>query len=299
MANTTTFLGFRQVTGDYYRKLSADEKKFYLWLVRDIIEASGATKTHSEIYFGTRKYAEVNEDAASDYTVNNIIESLGLIDENGEYIGFLPDETEVMADADSIKDALLALEEALGKKADSEYVDEEIEKIEDEIDDIQSQIDAITSGSAADVKYEDNTIFLVNKDGEKVGEGFDASSFVVDGVLDEVTMSGDTLVFTFNAAAGKNDIIVPLDKFIDPAELKAAVEAEEERAKGAEKDLEDAISDEETRAKEAEEELEAGIDAVSGAVQDVRTELIERIETIEKEMEEDTTHIIEGDDVEV
>lgn len=58
MAN---FKGFKQETLTNYNALTKEEKLNYLWLVRDV-DKSGETEVvkSSAIYFGSRKYAEVN-----------------------------------------------------------------------------------------------------------------------------------------------------------------------------------------------------------------------------------------------
>lgn len=72
-----------------------------------------------------------------------------------------------------------------------------------------------------DVKYEDGCINLYAGD-KKIG-GFDASDFVVDGMLDNVEFVSDsdgdsintTLRFTFNTDGGKKEIDVDFSEFVD------------------------------------------------------------------------------------
>lgn len=76
---------------------------------------------------------------------------------------------------------------------------------------------------AANVVYNDKTkyINIVDKDGNVIGAGFDASPFIVDGMLDGVAfeevegVKTNNLVFTFNTAAGKNTIPVDFTKYVD------------------------------------------------------------------------------------
>ena len=82
MAN---FKGFKQVSLAAYNGLGNEEKKNYLWLVRDL---SGGTVVSSAIYFGTRKYAEVN-DAVTE-KVDRLINGLAsIVDKNGDFVGFM------------------------------------------------------------------------------------------------------------------------------------------------------------------------------------------------------------------
>ena len=146
MAN---FKGFKQVSLTAYNGYSDEEKKNYLWLVRDL---SGETVLSAAIYFGTRKYAELNDDAASEAKVENIVNSLGdLIDENGEWVGFLPfDEHELLGNSGitSLTDALSVLEAAIlensdalaGKVSQADY-DEKVAELEEAIDDKVSTAD--------------------------------------------------------------------------------------------------------------------------------------------------------------
>ena len=84
---------------------------------------------------------------------------------------------------------------------------------------------------AADVVYgTDKHIYLVDAEGNKIGDGFDASDFVVDGMLDSVDfetvevenedgskteVKTNNLVFTFNTASGKEEVKVDFTKYVD------------------------------------------------------------------------------------
>jgi len=76
---------------------------------------------------------------------------------------------------------------------------------------------------AANVVYDDKTKFIniVDANGNKIGAGFDASPFIVDGMLDAVDfemvegVKTNNLVFTFNTAAGKETIKVDFTKYVD------------------------------------------------------------------------------------
>ena len=76
---------------------------------------------------------------------------------------------------------------------------------------------------AANVVYNEETkyINIVDKDGNVIGAGFDASPFIVDGMLDGVSfeevegVKTNNLVFTFNTSAGKENVVVDFTKYVD------------------------------------------------------------------------------------
>lgn len=107
-----TLKGFKQVRFETYQAaVSAGTADDYLWLVR---EFSGETPISAAIYYGDRKYAELNTES-QDQKVLNIIAALGdMIDENGEWAGFLPTHV-ILGDesVDSVTAALEALESAI------------------------------------------------------------------------------------------------------------------------------------------------------------------------------------------
>ena len=99
-----------------------------------------------------------------------------------------------------------AINESFGKS--SAYTDAEIAKA----------IQGINNKKVNDVSYDNGNkkIYLTFADGT-VSEGFDASEFVVDGMLNEVKFDENTnkITFKWNTAAGITDVIVPLNKFVD------------------------------------------------------------------------------------
>lgn len=64
------------------------------------------------------------------------------------------------------------------------------------------------------IKYEDQTIKLVDKDNNLVSS-ISAEEFIKDGILDNVELIGNDLLFEFNTDSGKQAIRVDLTKFID------------------------------------------------------------------------------------
>lgn len=78
--------------------------------------------------------------------------------------------------------------------------------------------DSITALAFADVEYvpADKTIYFKNTVNEVLGT-IDTTDFVIDGMVENVTLSGSILTITFNTAAGKQDIVIDLNEFFNPA----------------------------------------------------------------------------------
>ena len=142
MAN---FKGFKQVSLATYNGLGNEEKKNYLWLVRDL---SGGTVVSSAIYFGTRKYAEVN-DAVTE-KVDRLINGLAsIVDGNGDFVGFMSEGHELLSSANSLTElfeilesAVLANEAEIAGKADKTFVEGELAKKADATE-VQAKIDEL------------------------------------------------------------------------------------------------------------------------------------------------------------
>lgn len=89
--------------------------------------------------------------------------------------------------------------------------------------DVATQISNATSGYADAVAYDSGTTtmnFYHGGTGGTVVYSFDATPFVLDGMIDDVrieTLSGTTyLVIDFNTASGKEDIYIPLTDIFNP-----------------------------------------------------------------------------------
>lgn len=155
MAN---FKGFKQVSLAAYNGLGNEEKKNYLWLVRDL---SGGTVVSSAIYFGTRKYAEVN-DAVTE-KVNRLINGLAsIVDENGDFVGFMSVGHELLSSANSLTELFEILENAVLAKADKTFVEGELAKkadateVQAKINELNAKLDetasAVQSGLTQDLE---------------------------------------------------------------------------------------------------------------------------------------------------
>lgn len=72
---------------------------------------------------------------------------------------------------------------------------------------------AATIDFDSDTKY----IQLKNLDGDVISS-FDASTFIVDGMVDSVEIVDDALVISWNTASGKEDVSIPLSSFFDASD---------------------------------------------------------------------------------
>ena len=121
------FKNFKQVKYTTFIGTPDSEKIGYMWLVRD--ESNGM----SYIYFGSRKYAEIN-DVSESNKISQIFTTLGnAINENGEWVGFTGG-TDVISDAQNISEAISLLDTALGTKT---------EEINNAINEIKAQISGV------------------------------------------------------------------------------------------------------------------------------------------------------------
>ena len=86
-----TFKGFRQVTKDYFDRLSDQDKLGYLWFVRSNIDPSGNTYD-GDIFLGTRCYGHSGQEVeALEYRLNAILYNAGIVDESGNTISITTD----------------------------------------------------------------------------------------------------------------------------------------------------------------------------------------------------------------
>lgn len=116
MAN---FKGFKQETLANYNALTKEDKLNYLWLVRDV-DKSGETEIvkSSAIYFGSRKYAEVNgSDEELVKKINAITSALGMVaGQDGAFETYLPIGGDSILSGETItnvSEALKALSKAI------------------------------------------------------------------------------------------------------------------------------------------------------------------------------------------
>ena len=76
---------------------------------------------------------------------------------------------------------------------------------------------ALTSSAFTGVEYisSGNVIYFYNLNGDEVGS-VDTTDFVIDGMVENVYLSGNTLVIDFNTESGQQDIEIDLTEFINP-----------------------------------------------------------------------------------
>ena len=138
------------------------------------------------------------------------------------YANSLVTDEEGKSKFDAAGAAATALDDAMG------YADEKAGANAELIEGLSGRIGSLEGiAHAANVVYNEDTkyINIVDKDGNVIGNGFDASPFIVDGMLDgvgfeEVEVDGvktktNNLVFTFNTSAGKENVVVDFTKYVD------------------------------------------------------------------------------------
>lgn len=177
------FKGIQQVTKGYFSDLSAEAKKGYLWFVREpITDEEGAENPLGNdkysIYFGSRQYASFweGECEALAASLSAIKDAVGL----GDDFAF------AWQGATSVKDAFDKVKgwyDSVGTQITNTLKSYLVKNV-DANDKVLNVADGILS-SAIDLKYENNRISLVGKNGVEIN-GFDASAFIKDSVLEDV-----------------------------------------------------------------------------------------------------------------
>ena len=111
------FKGFKQVTLDQYNSAAEAERLNYMWLVREKSADSDVVKS-SAIYFGNRKYAEINNSNEELVNkLNSIVAVLGMtVGEDGTFNKYLPIAEDAILSGETItnvSEALKALSAAI------------------------------------------------------------------------------------------------------------------------------------------------------------------------------------------
>ena len=179
---------------EYYTKTKVDEIKSALETAID------ACLTGVSVKVGETTYDGVFADGVATVDLTNAFEAAGKV-------------KDVTVDGESVMDGTTA-KISLEHKADKSVVDTLSNKV--------TALEAIKH--AADVVYDKDTkyIQLKDADGNAIGGGFDASPFIVDGMIDSVSFVKDTegnntttLQFVFNTDGGKKTIDVDFSKYVD------------------------------------------------------------------------------------
>ena len=151
---------------------------------------------------------DVEDTAVSGQYVSSVAEIDGKVVVNR---ADLPDWTDEISTA---KDEAIA--------AAKEETDAQVATNKGLIDGLAGRVGTLEGIShAAEIKYENGYIKLYDAENNVIGEGFDASEFVVDGMLDSVDfekvdgVATNNLVFTFNTASGKEEVKVDFGKYVD------------------------------------------------------------------------------------
>lgn len=163
------FKGLKQVTLSTYLETSEEIRKDYLWFVREL---SGETVLSSAIYFGNRKYADIGGEVAEEKAQHLIASLGGMVDENGEWVGFLPiEEHEILSNSGitTVEDALTALESAILENARTiAEKDGELNALKEEVEDLDDRA-TITANTYSDAAEMENLplgkiIYVMNEE---------------------------------------------------------------------------------------------------------------------------------------
>lgn len=155
--------------------------------------------------------------------INNALATLDAEDTavDGKYISSV---TQVDGKITVVREDLPDFSEAISdaEQAAKDYADEKVDDVSTAVDGLSTRISGLENlNRAVDASYDGQYIYLIDADGNKIGDGFDASEFIVDGLLDSVSFEEvegkktNNLVFTFNTAAGKEAFTVDFSKYVD------------------------------------------------------------------------------------
>ena len=133
------------------------------------------------------------------------------------------DATQALTDAaNAVADAEQAKTDAAAAVADAEQAKTDAAAAQASVSGLGVRVGELENiAHVAEVKYEDKYIKLYDKDGNAIGDGFDASEFVVDGMLESVSfkevdgVKTNILVFTFNTDHGSDAVEVDFAKYVD------------------------------------------------------------------------------------
>lgn len=129
MSKVNKFFGYAQYTKEEFDKLRFTEKAGRLIFVRDIKEDG---TIHSQIYFGTRLYAETNSTILND-RIDNIIEILGVQSSDGNLTLNFTTDNEIVGGSTNFVEAILKLETSILNL--QKQIDEINKKLQIEISD--------------------------------------------------------------------------------------------------------------------------------------------------------------------
>ena len=121
-----------------------------------------------------------------------------------------------------------------------------------------SELSAATMGTFNGAEYVSSAKTIVFKHDNEVIDTIDATDFIKDGMVDNVLISGGSLVITFNLDAGKEDIEIPLEDLFDPSNYYNKTEIDNKVS-----EIESALSAETADRTAEDERLDEKIDTES------------------------------------
>jgi hypothetical protein len=193
------FKGFKQVlTGETF-------ENGYLYFVRE-----NEAKTEGYIYFNGKKYGTTHEVASELTALNNAITA----ETSARATAIAGVQGQISAETTARETAISGVQGQITAETSARTV--AIEGVQGQI---AAEISARTANDVADVEYDsqEQKIYIQFNDGT-VSTGFDASAFIVDGMLSSVTYdsTAHTITFIWNTDAGGKEITVDLDDVIAP-----------------------------------------------------------------------------------
>jgi hypothetical protein len=234
MAN---FKGFKQLFVADFNALSNEEKRGYMWFVRENAEA-----TEGAIYFGSRLYGNsTNVDLSNYYTKEEVDATLAekvaqteydaKVEEINNALAEKANTNELSAIASLVEEVMSLIGLTVSEEAISLVLSESFEGAENVVAALEllatklaeheaaaeakfTEIEGKISGLVINTAEKDGTTFVQLLSGEDVISEFDAAQFLIDGMLEDAILDGNMLILSFNTEAGKQDINVDLSTMI-------------------------------------------------------------------------------------
>ena len=230
-----------------------------------LINKIGTGFTTADTNNVTAKFNALNTAINNEVTRATSAEQLITNDLQSEFIRATSAETALQTAINSANTRIDGVENAL-----TNTVNTISGKIDTEIADRKAQ--AIHS---AEYVKGDKKIYLKNANNEAIST-VDVTDFIVDGMVQSVYVSGDTLVIQWNTDAGITTVTIPFSQIFDPdnyytkVEVDTKIDAEVNRA---EAELRTAITNEVTDRTVADTQLQTSINNETARAQDAENQL--------------------------
>lgn len=222
MAN---FKGFKQVFLADFEALGYEEKKGYMWFVRENAEAENGA-----IYFGNRLYGNCSADLSGYYTkeeVNAALDSKA----NAADLDEKADSNEVSALSALVAEVMRLIGLSVSEDSISLVLGEAFEGAETVVAALEllanklseheaaaeerfAEVEGKISGLVIKTDERDGQTFVQLVSGDDLISEFDAAQFLVDGMLADAKLEGNMLILSFNTESGMEDINVDLSTMI-------------------------------------------------------------------------------------